>query len=255
MTCVAPASTSARACPANPTVQSTKTPPRDGSRCSSTSATMTGSCPGTLSFTFPASHFSVRVQVRWCYSRAERERRTATAEPNVNTNRALENAEARTTVSRRESPSQLSDAVIRETHAVFVGPRFALQLLEEPLIVPDLQVLDAAKHTDVADNRRALAKMSRNHDATLAIELARLTVVIHPVEKLETRRMVSGHFHQPPLDVEPHRHRIDANRLSREARDKDVGPLFVLGVPSKHPRYLESAFFINLGRGAPAHSV
>ena len=40
----APASSSARACPPSPTVQSTNSPPRDGARCSSTSATMTGSC-------------------------------------------------------------------------------------------------------------------------------------------------------------------------------------------------------------------
>ena len=43
-----------------------------------------------------------------------------------------------------------SDSVFRQTQAVFVGPRFTLQLLEEPLIVPDLQVLDATKHANVA---------------------------------------------------------------------------------------------------------
>jgi len=116
-------------------------------------------------------------------------------------------------------------------------------------------VIDASKHPDFADNRRAFTQVRWNHDATLAIELARLTVVVHPVDEFQARRMVPGHFHQPALDVEPHCHRIDANRLPRDARDKHVGPLLVLDVPSEHPRHLESAFFINLGRGAPAHSV
>src|SRR5262245_6079041 len=44
MTRAAPLSSSARAWPPRPMVQSTKTPPRDGARCSSTSPTMTGSC-------------------------------------------------------------------------------------------------------------------------------------------------------------------------------------------------------------------
>ena len=44
----APPANSARACPPRPAVQSTNTPPRDGSRCSSTSATITGSCDGLM---------------------------------------------------------------------------------------------------------------------------------------------------------------------------------------------------------------
>jgi len=147
------------------------------------------------------------------------------------------------------------DAVLRQSQSVLVGPCFALELLEEPLIVPDLEILDATEHTDVADDRRALTEMRWDDDATLVIELARLTVVIDPVEEFQTRRMVSGHLHQPALDLEPDGHRIDADRLSGETRDEYIRPLLVLDVPSEAPRYLESAFIIDPGRGAPPHPV
>src|SRR5687768_16388129 len=121
---------------------------------------------------------------------------------------------------RQDSPREprpRSDSVFRQPQAVLVGPGFALKLLEESLIVPDLQILDAAEHSNVAYDRRALTKMRRNDDAPLTIELTRLTVVVHTVEELETRRMVSGHFHQLPLDFEPRCHRVDADVLTGQA--------------------------------------
>ena len=39
-----------------------------------------------------------------------------------------------------------SDSVLRQAQAVVVGPGFALKFLEESLIVPDFQILDAAEH-------------------------------------------------------------------------------------------------------------
>src|ERR1041385_6550075 len=77
------------------------------------------------------------------------------------------------------------DAMLRQPHAIVVGPHLAAQLLCEPLLVPHLDVIDAPEHAHVADNRSALAEMRRNHDPSLPVELGRLAVVIDAIEKLE----------------------------------------------------------------------
>src|SRR6188474_3081536 len=149
-------------------------PPRSGARCSSTSATMTGSC----------------------------------IDPH-------------------------SDSVFGQSETVLVGPRFALQLLEEALVVPDFEIIDPAEHADVADDGRAVAQMWWNDDAPLAVEFGGLAVVIHAVEKLQARGMIGGHLEQLPLDLEPRGKRIDAHALPRQARDKHVRPVRVLNDPTK----------------------
>src|SRR5688500_18956510 len=113
----APASSSARACPPRPTVQSTKTPPRSGARCASTSATITGVCPG----------WWLVVSGGWSTTNYE--------------------------------PSTKSNSVLRQQERIGIGPRFALQLLSEAFRVPHIDVIDASKHANFADNRCALAQV------------------------------------------------------------------------------------------------
>ena len=76
----------------------------------------------------------------------------------------------------------------------------------------------------VADNRRALAQMRRNHHASLGVELAGLPVVVHAIEKLEAGGMTAGHLQQLPLELQPGREGVNSDTLSRQARDEHVGP-------------------------------
>src|SRR6185503_15795121 len=98
--------------------------------------------------------------------------------------------------------------MLGQAETVLVRPRFALQLVEEALVVPDFEIIDPAEHADVADDRRAVAQLRWNDDAPLAVELGGLAVVVHPVEKLQARGMIAGHLEQLPLDLEPRGERI-----------------------------------------------
>ena len=60
----------------------------------------------------------------------------------------------------------------------------------------------------------ALSRSKRRHDdTTLTVELAGLAVVVDAVEKLEPRGMIAGHCREPLFDVEPDRHRVNADAI------------------------------------------
>ena len=62
--------------------------------------------------------------------------------------------------------------------------------------------------------------------------------------------MIAGHLRELPLDLEPDRHRVDADTLPRQARDEDVRPLLVLNDPAKHRGHLQPALVVDPGRRA-----
>ena len=95
------------------------------------------------------------------------------------------------------------NAMLGKAEAILVRPRFAMQLLEESLLVPHLEVVDPSEYPDRPDDRGALAQVRRNHHASLHVQLAGLTVVVHPIEKLEPRGMTAGHLEQPSLEGQP----------------------------------------------------
>src|SRR5262245_1239845 len=110
---VAPRSSSARACPPSPTVQSAKRPPRSGARSSIASLTMTGSWTGVLLMT--------------------------------------------------------SNAELGKRARVVVGVRLTLQLRDEALVVPDVEVLVLSEHVDVADHPGRVPQPRVNEHAALRI--------------------------------------------------------------------------------------
>src|SRR5688572_29586035 len=142
-----------------------------------------------------------------------------------------------------------------KAEAVLVRPWFAVQLLEKPLLVPNLEMIDASEHAHVAYNRRALAQMRGNHDAALGVELAGLSVVVHAIEVLEAGGKTARYLQQLPLDFQPGRKGVNSDTLSRQARDEHVGPVLVLDDPSKHGGHLQPALVVDPGRRAAAERV
>jgi hypothetical protein len=73
-----------------------------------------------------------------------------------------------------------------ERPAVFVCERFALQLRDGPLVVPNFEIVVLAEHVYFADHRRRLTEPRGYHHAPLGVDLGDLTVEIHPIEELQT---------------------------------------------------------------------
>jgi len=107
-----------------------------------------------------------------------------------------------------------------------------------------------AQTADVADDRRALAKVCRNERPALRVEFDCLTVEIHAIEKLEPRGMVPRHQRQLALDFEPDRHRVNSYAIASHAGDEDVRAVLVLNDPPKNRRDFESALFVDPSRSA-----
>ena len=65
-----------------------------------------------------------------------------------------------------------SNAELRQRARVVVGVRVALQLGEEAIVVPDVEVVELAEHVDVAGHRRGVAQARGDEHAALRVELA-----------------------------------------------------------------------------------
>src|SRR3954468_5020680 len=67
--------------------------------------------------------------------------------------------------------------------------------------------------------------------------------------------MIGRHGRELPLDLEPDRHRVNADGVPRKARDEHVRPLGVVKCPTKHRGDLESALLVDPSRGAAAKAL
>ena len=74
---------------------------------------------------------------------------------------------------------------IRQGAGVSLGERIALQLGDETIVIPDVEIVVLTKHVDFADHRGRLAEARRNHHAPLAVDLGDLPVEVDAIEKLE----------------------------------------------------------------------
>ena len=105
-------------------------------------------------------------------------------------------------------------AQIRQRARVFVGERLALHLGDEPLVVPHVQIIHLAKHVDFADHRGGLTQPRRNDDAALAVDFGDLAEEVHAVQELQPGWMRRGNLRELSLDVGPHRHGVDPDRVT-----------------------------------------
>src|SRR5262245_53570418 len=108
----------------------------------------------------------------------------------------------------------VSDAKLRERSGVVIAKRLALELGDEPLVIPYVHVIHLADDIDVAGHAGCLTQTRRNQHASLHVELADLTVVVDPVKKFQPRRVGAGHSGKPLFDRCPNRHWVDPNGIS-----------------------------------------
>ncbi len=90
--------------------------------------------------------------------------------------------------------------------------------------------------------------------AALVVERSGLAEVIDPVEELRSGRMSGGDLGHFFLNCHPHRHRVNADGLPRQARHEHIRPVLVFNEGTEGVRDLEPPFVINFGGViAPEH--
>src|SRR6188472_3654301 len=67
--------------------------------------------------------------------------------------------------------------------------------------------------------------------------------------------MIGGHGRELPLDFQPDRHRVNADRVSREAGDEHVRPVAVVKRPTKNRGDLEPALLVDPSRSAASEAL
>src|SRR5688572_29826199 len=94
-----------------------------------------------------------------------------------------------------------------------------------------------------------------NNHATLLVELGQLPVEVHSIEELPARWMRRRDPCQLRLELHPHSHRVDPDRLSVEAGDEQLQAVLALDQSAKRVRDLETTFIVNLCRKvSPKHA-
>src|SRR6478672_6522632 len=78
-----------------------------------------------------------------------------------------------------------SNTELRERSSVVVGIRFALQLRDQSIVVPDFEVVVVAEDVDIAGHGCRLAKANGDKRAALRVQLAGLTVVVDAIKETE----------------------------------------------------------------------
>ena len=76
-----------------------------------------------------------------------------------------------------------SDPERRQRPGVIVGERLALQLGDEPLVVPHFEVVVLTEDVHLAGHAGAVAQARLDDHTTLRVELGDLSEVVDPVEK------------------------------------------------------------------------
>src|SRR5687768_522144 len=67
--------------------------------------------------------------------------------------------------------------------------------------------------------------------------------------------MVTGHLREPPLNLEPDRHWIDADVLPGDARHEDVRSMLVVDDPPKHRGHLQPPLLVDPGGRAASQPL
>src|SRR5262245_57865410 len=122
-----------------------------------------------------------------------------------------------TTSAASTGSCSASDAKLRERSGVVIRKRLALQLRQEALVVPHLEVLHLAQHIHIARHAGGVAQPPRNEHAALLIQLAHLAEVADAIEVLQAGRVTAGHLGQALFERPPDRHWIDAHRVAGQA--------------------------------------
>src|SRR6185295_6690347 len=155
----------------------------------------------------------------------------------------------RTGWCRGTAPLDTSDPEPGKHAPVLVRERLLLaQALREPLLVQHREVVLQAEHAHLARHGRALAQELRQHDAPLLVHRHRLAEEVHPVEEALLRRIGGRNFGQTALDLEPHRHRIDAHVFAGDAGDEELGSVLLLDEHTKPVGDLESPLLVDARR-------
>src|SRR5688572_18221850 len=125
---------------------------------------------------------------------------------------SIARASARRTGSWARAMVVPLDPEAGEHAAVVVGEGLLLEEpLLQPLLVPDREVVLQAEDAHLARHGRALAQQLRQHHATLLVHGRRLAEEVDPVEEAQLRGVGGRDLGQPPLDLQPHRHRVEAD--------------------------------------------
>src|SRR5581483_10521168 len=94
---------------------------------------------------------------------------------------------------------------------------------------------------------RRLAQDGGDQDPPLAVEARHLAVVVGAVQKLALRLVHGGQLRQLFLDFLPHRERVNARVLAREASYVVVGTEILVQIGLELGRNLQAAFAIHRG--------
>ena len=134
---------------------------------------------------------------------------------------------------------------------VVVRERIARELGDEALVVPDLEMVVLAEHVHFARHARRFPQSRMNQHAALVVEFPGLAVVVHAAEEAEAGGMGGGDLGQLALDLDPHGHRVDADRVAGQARGEDSVAVLGLDDGPKRVGNLEPALVVNPGRRVP----
>ncbi len=147
-----------------------------------------------------------------------------------------------------------SDPELGERPGVVVRIGLALELGDEPLVVPDVEVVVLAEDVHFAAHPRRFAQPRMDDHAPLRVERRRLTEVVDAVEELQACGMRGGHPSHLFFQAHPDRHGVNADVLPREARHEHVGSVLPLDEAPERIRDLEPPLVIDLGGiVAPEH--
>src|SRR5947209_11192650 len=157
---------------------------------------------------------------------------------------------------RAPSLEPTSDPEPGEHAAVLLRERLLLeQPLGEPLLVPHREMVLEAEHAHVAHHARALAQELRQHHAPLLVHRHRLAEEVHAVQEALLGGIGGGHLGQAALDLEPHRHRVEAHVLARDAGDEELRAVLLLDEHTEPVGDLESPLVVDARRMvAPQHA-
>ena len=84
------------------------------------------------------------------------------------------------------------------------------------------------------------------------VEFTGLAVIVDAVKKLQPSWVVFRDVRKLALDLEPRRHRVNADTIPRQTRDEDVRPLLVMDDRAKDRWHFKPALVVDPGRSAPS---
>ena len=132
-----------------------------------------------------------------------------------------------------------------ERARVVVGERLALQLGDEPLVVPHVEEIVLAENVDLAGHPADSRSREWMSDASLRVELGHLSEVVHPVEKLQPRGMSGRHLRQPILDAPSRPASGRCGRIRRSGWSRTVAPVLLFDERAEPVGELQPPLVVN----------